>query len=111
MTILSDDRIIIRDVDDGYQIYGTPWHGDAKVASPQSVPLSRILFLAHDRENRLTPLEHIDATSRLLVRCFPTFWDAEGMQYTMGLSDRIVAEIPCHELGFVPDKRVIELLK
>ena len=111
VTLLSDDRVIIRDMGDSYRIYGTPWHGTAGIALPQSVPLSRIFFLAHDHENRLTPVQHADAASRILVRCFPTFWDAEGMNYTLGLCERLSARIPSHELGFVPDKRVIEMLK
>ncbi|MFC2071552.1 hypothetical protein ACFLUU_02380 [Chloroflexota bacterium] len=111
VTLLSDDRIIIRDMGDSYRIYGTPWHGNAEIASPLSAPLNRIFFLAHDHENRLTPVQRVDAASRLLVRSFPTFWDAEGMQYTLGLCERLSARVPCHELGFIPDKHVIGILR
>jgi hypothetical protein len=111
VTLLSDDRIIIRDTGDSFQMYGTPWHGTASIASPRSAPLSAIFFLAHDRENRLTPVQLVDATSRLLVRSFPTFWDAEGMQYTLGLCERLSACVPCYELGFVPDSSVIGMLR
>jgi hypothetical protein len=111
VTLLSDDRIIIRDMGDSYRIYGTPWHGNAEIASPLSAPLSGIFFLAHDHENRLTPVKRADAASRLLVRSFPTFWDAEGMRYTLGLCERISARVSCYELGFVPDKRVIGILR
>lgn len=101
ITILSDDRIIIRDMGDSYRIYGTPWHGDANIALPMSAPLNRILFLAHDNENRLTEIHHTDAISRLLVCSFPTFWDADGMGYTLELCERLSARVPCYELGFV----------
>jgi len=111
MTLLSDDRIIIRETEDGYRIYGTPWHGNAGIASPLSVPLSRVYFLAHDGENRLTPVQGADAASRILVRSFPTFWDSEGMRYTLGLCERLSTRVPCYELGFVPDTRVISMLR
>ena len=111
VTLLSDDRIIIRETEDGYRIYGTPWHGNAEIASPLSAPLSRVYFLAHDGENRLTPVQGADAASRLLVRSFPTFWDSEGMKYTLGLCEHLSTRVPCYELGFVPDKRVISMLR
>ena len=111
VTLLSDDRIIIRETGDGYRIYGTPWHGTAGIASPLSAPLNRIFFLAHDNENRLTPIRCADAASRLLVRSFPTFWNAEGMSYILGLCERLSARVPCHELGFIPDQSVIDMLK
>ncbi|MDP3879111.1 MAG: hypothetical protein Q8Q07_02235 [Dehalococcoidales bacterium] len=111
ITIFSDDRIIVRDMGDSYQMYGTPWHGDAEIASPLSVPLESIFFLVHDQKNRLTPVQPVDAASRILVRSFPTFWDAGGMDYTLGLCERLSSKVPCFELGFLPDKRVIDLLR
>jgi len=96
---------------DSYRIYGTPWHGNAEIASPLSTPLSSIFFLAHDHENRLIPVQGADAASQLLVRSFPTFWDAEGMKYTLGLCQRLSTRVPCYELGFIPDKGVIDILK
>lgn len=53
----------------------------------------------------------IDATSRMIVRSFPTFWDKKGMEFTLGFIDELVTEVPCYELGFVPDKTVIDLVK
>ena len=111
VTLLSDDRIIIRETGDGYRIYGTPWHGSVEIASPSSAPLSRIFFLVHDHENRLTRIQGADVASRLLVRSFPTFWDGEGMSYTLDLCERLSTRVPCYELGFLPDKRVISMLK
>jgi hypothetical protein len=111
VTLLSDDRIVIRDMGNSYRIYGTPWHGSARVKSPLGVPLESIFFIVHDRENKVTPVQPLDAASRLLVRAFPTFWDGEGMSYTLGLCQRLSTETPCYELGFVPDKNVIDMLK
>src|SRR5580700_955964 len=45
--ILSDDRIILRARDGRIWMYGTPWHGDAGIASPDSALLTGIYLLAH----------------------------------------------------------------
>ena len=50
--ILSDDRIILRVRDGRIWMYGTPWHGDAGIASPESAPLSRLYLLEHSNHTR-----------------------------------------------------------
>lgn len=109
-TILSDDRIIIRKIDGRFWIYGTPWHGDAQVCSPERAPLERIFFLNQALENRAKGIERIDATSKLMVCSFPTFWSKEGMEFTLGFIDELTKEVPCYELGFLPDKSVFDLI-
>jgi len=109
-TILSDDRIIIRKIDGRFWIYGTPWHGDAQVCSPERAPLERIFFLNHALENWAKGIERIDATSKLMVRSFPPFWSKEGMEFTLGFIDELTKEVPCYELGFLPDKSVFDLI-
>jgi len=109
-TVLSDDRIIIRKIDSRFWIYGTPWHGDAQVCSPERAPLERIFFLNHALENWAKGIERIDAASKLMVCSFPPFWSKEGMEFTLGFIDELTKEVPCFELGFMPDKSVFDLI-
>lgn len=111
-TILSDDRLIVRpdprSDGDGFLLYGTPWHGDAGVSAPGGVPLRRILVLNQAGENRLEPLSTAAAATLLLVRCFPTFWDRRGMDFTIDIIGRICASVPCYELRFRPEQAAID---
>jgi hypothetical protein len=109
--VLSDDRVIVRKEGGCFMVYGTPFHGDARLASPQGVPLECIYLIDHAPKNRLSPMEPLDVASRLLVRSFPTFWDAEGMAFTVGLLGNLAQTVPCHELGFVPDDRVVDFVR
>jgi hypothetical protein len=111
MTLLSDDRVIVRQREGRFWVYGTPWHGDARVASPDAVPLERIFLIQHANENTAVPLNPLDATSRLLVCSFPTFWDAEGMAFTLKFLDELSQTVPCYELGFVPDESVVDFVR
>ena len=110
-TVLSDDRIIIRKQDGHFWIYGTPWHGDAKLCSPEKVPLKRIFFLNHARENKAARIEGIAAASKLLVCSFPTFWSQPGMEFTLNFYEELTADVRCFDLGFVPDESVIHFVK
>lgn len=107
--LLTDDRIIVRRHNDGYfWIYGTPWHGDVHAASPESAPLERIFLIKHAPQNQAVTLDQQEALSRLLVCAFPTFWDADGMAFTLHFLSELVREVTCDELCFVPDTSFVE---
>jgi hypothetical protein len=110
-TLLSDDRIILRRQDDRYMMYGTPWHGDANIASPEAVPLERIYFLARSSENHVQPLSTMEAVTRLMVCCFPPFYNPEGMEFNLEFLSQLAAEMPCYKLGVMPDFRVVEFVR
>jgi len=111
VSILSDDRIIIRKRNGQFWIYGTPWHGDAKVHSPERAPLGKIFFLKHAKKNSIKKIEPLEAASRLIVCSFPTLWDKKGMEFTLNFCAELAQKIPCYELGFVPDESVVDLVE
>jgi len=110
-TILSDDRVIIRKHEGKLWVYGTPWHGIARCGYPQAAPLTRIFFLNQAAENQLRPLKPIEAHTKMLVRSFPTYWNSAGMDFTLGFLDELVQDVPCFELGFVPDNSVVDFVR
>ena len=109
--ILSDDRVIIRKHEGKFWIYGTPWHGSGRFASPDSVPLTRIYFLKQAPENQLLASKPVDAHTKMLVRSFPTYWNSAGMDFTLGFLDELVQDVPCYELGFVPENSVVDFVR
>jgi hypothetical protein len=110
-TVLNDDRIVVREKDGEFWMYGTPWHGDFREVSPKGMPIRKILFLRHGEKNSAVPKKYAEAISMVLTRCFPPFWDKKGMDYTVGLVHRIISKIPCYELNFVPDREVIQFVR
>jgi len=110
-TILSDDRIIIRKIDRRFWLYGTPWHGDAKMSSPERAPLENIFFLKHAENNSIKRISPVETISRLVLCSFPTFWDKEGMAFTLKFCAELAQKIPCYELGFVPNESVLDFVR
>jgi hypothetical protein len=110
-TILNDDRIVLRWREGRFWMYGTPWHGDYSVVSPNGVPVEKIFFLRHADENSILRKDEISSASMLLTRCFPPLWDADGMRFTLDFCAQIAAEVPCYELGVVPDKNIIDFVR
>jgi len=109
--LLSDDRLVLRRAGSGFWMYGTPWHGDARVYSPDRVALSKIFFLKHARKNAVTKLSPAQAAAAVLKRSFPTFWDKKGMAFSLRFCSELVRRIPCYEFGFLPDKTAVDFIK
>ena len=110
-TVLNDDRIIVREKDGQFWMYGTPWHGDFNEVSSKALPIRKVFFLKHSEKNSVVPQKGVEAVSMLLTRSFPPLWDQKGMDYTLGLLDRMVSKLPCYELHFLPDKRIIDFVR
>jgi len=109
--ILSDDRIVLRVRDGGIWMHGTPWHGDAGIASPECAPLSRLYLLEHSRETELSPVSRGRAAAELLARSFVPHHSPSGLQFTLEFLDRVARETPCFNFRFLPDKSAVEAIR
>lgn len=109
-TLLSDDRVIVRQEEGHFLAYGTPWHGSVVALSPAVYPIERIFVLHHARENSARLLSPAEAASQLFARSFPPFWSPEGMLFSIDLLAELSQAIPCYALGFVPDVQVIDFI-
>jgi hypothetical protein len=114
--VLSDDRIIVR-YDDGrdgpagstgMRMYGTPWHGEAMFASPNSTPLTRIFILEHGHGNVITRLTRSQAAGELFARAFVPFHRHEYLENALGFLEQLVSSVPCYRYSFEPDERAVE---
>jgi len=109
--IYSDDRVVVRRENGQFWAYGTPWHGTGHYAAPNRVPLSGIFVLRHADQNACAPLSSISAVSQLFARCFPTFWNRDGLNFTMAFLESVVAGVPCFDLGFQPTEEIVAFVR
>jgi len=109
--ILSDDRVIVRRWQDRYWACGTPWSGDAGVALARGVPLRHIFLLKHGPCNELRDLSRAEAAAQIMRCVFPTYWDREGMEFSLEFLAGLIQAIPCHELSFVPDRSAVRFVR
>jgi hypothetical protein len=108
--VLSDDRIILRVREGRIWMYGTPWHGDAGIASPECAPLSRLYLLEHSDHTELLSLSPGRAAAELFTRSFVPHHSPKGLQFTLRFLDRVAREIPCSIFRFLPDKSAVEAI-
>lgn len=111
MTVLSDDRIILREHAGQVWMHGTPWHGEAAFAAPEKAPIRRLFILDHAGENKITRLTGSRAAGEIMARSFLPFYDAAALENTMSFLQEIVATIPCYRLEFRPDSSAVEVVR
>ncbi len=111
VTILSDDRVILRKTGDQIWMHGTPWHGDEPLASPTRALLTRGFFLRHASRNQMTDVGRGRAVASLFACSFPPFFSATGLDFTVSLLAEITHLVPFAEFGFLPDSGAIDFVR
>jgi hypothetical protein len=109
--IVSDDRVILRESGGQWRMYGTPWHGDAELASPSSAPLAAIYLLQQAPATRVVEVGRAAAAARLFGCTFPLFYDARALAFTVDCIGRVTADVPVRVLEFTPDASAIEAVQ
>jgi hypothetical protein len=92
----------------GMRMYGTPWHGEAMFASPNSAPLTRIFVLEHGHGNVITRLSRSQAVSELFARSFVPFHRHEYIESALSFLEQLTDSVPCYRYSFEPDRRAVE---
>ena len=103
ITILSDDRIIVRKSGDGFRMYGTPWHGEAEICAASDAPLEAIYLLEQSAASEVRAIDEADAVARLFGCSFPLFYRAESILFTVTFLSEIVQRGIVQTLAFTPD--------
>jgi hypothetical protein len=111
VVVLSDDRTIVRRIGERWLIFGTPWHGQAKALAAVCAELTKIFVLRRSATNEARRIPRLQGASELVARSFPTYWDAAGMRYTLGLVDELTSKVPIYELGFAPTPACVEFVR
>lgn len=109
--ILSDDRIILRTHGKKILMYGTPWHGDAGISSPDCAAVTNIYFLEQYRHNEILPLAPGMAAAELFARSFVPRHCAHGLDFSLGFMERVTRQIPCNIFRFLPQQSAVEAIR
>ncbi len=109
-SVLSDERVAIRGKEAPFRVFGTPWAGDAGLASATGCDLAAIFFLRHGEEDRLEPLARSEALLRFLSLLTISWYDPDRMPEQLRVVEQMVSALPCYELSFRPSPDVVEIL-
>lgn len=109
--VLSDDRVILRQDDEGIWMYGTPWHGDEPLAMPMRTRLTRGFFLSHGARNSIADVRLIERVAKLFACSFPPFFSRDGLDFTITFLSSIASAVTFFDLAFIPDNEIVEFVR
>jgi len=95
----------------GMRMYGTPWHGEAMYASPNSAPLTRIFVLEHGHGNVITLLTPSQAVAELFARSFVPFHRHEYVESALSFLEELANAVPIYRYAFEPDQRAVDKIR
>lgn len=97
VTMINDDKPIVRLLDDKFYIYGTPWNGKHSISNNIKAPIKAIYYLAQSRDNKCVRCSPIDAISKILSQTVLPDNKAE-MTTLLNMLEKLVSDIPVFDL-------------
>lgn len=95
--IINDDKPVLRRIDGGWTVYGTPWSGKHDLSSPVGVPLGGIAFLKRGEQNRIYKMSPAEAVPAMISQCV-RFSHKGCMRRQLELIDMLLREAPVWQL-------------
>jgi hypothetical protein len=110
-SVFTDETTAIRFEDGKAVAYSTPFCGELGIVAPNiSAPIENLFFLKHAARNFIKPLSLIDASSRLIGCTFLPIRTEPWLSCALRFSEKICRSISCHEFGFCPEKKAVEVI-
>lgn len=110
-TVMSDDRIVVRESHGRFWMYGTPWHGEGRYAVAGRTPLETVYFLKQARRMGARLISPAEATARLMACSFLPFHDGDALQASLGHFERLVGAVECFELSVTLEAPVADFVR
>ncbi len=106
--LFSEERIIMRRLDDGWHLWGTPWKGTGVIARNESAPLNALVFLSQAPETKISKLPPSAALRRLLETVSIPWYSQEWTDKGLAVCESLLRAIPAYELAFRPDQTAVQ---
>jgi len=107
---LSDDRIVVREIDGAFRFFGTPWAGEGQVAAYGDVALKALAFIHHGSENCIRPISPASALKQLMPTSSILWFDRSSLEKTLSFCHDLVETIPAFEIHCRPDPSAADLI-
>jgi hypothetical protein len=106
-TIINDDRLIIRRINDNYFMYNTPMYYADK---PKTAPVNEIHLIHHSPVNSTSLITGAIAVSRVMAFCIQNNYDKRLIQNYIDFISGLCQNADIYETGFLPELSIVKYL-
>lgn len=100
VTMLGEDQVVLRYLEEQFWIFGTPWHERPELCSPIGVPLTKVFFLERTDGEQLERLLPVEGVKRLLQTAFIPYYRSEKMPGILGRLTMLAEEVPFYRIRY-----------
>lgn len=108
VTMINDDKPLLRFEEDGVYAYGTPWDGKHHISCNKKAKLKGICFLKRATENKIYRIDQNDALPRLMNQIYRPR-QTEGLLKTMDYVNKLLEQVPMYILECNMDKEAAKV--
>ena len=109
--LFSEDRLIVRSMNDQWHLWGTPWYGEGDIARNESAPLAAFIFLRQSKKNKINKLSSSDGLPRLLQTVSIPWYSEEWTSKGLALCELLLRDIPVFEFAFMPNQTAVQAVE
>jgi len=111
VTILGEDQVILRCLDDQFWAFGTPWHLDPMVCSPMGAPLNGLFFLDRKKHTGLHRLTLLTAFERILQTAFIPYYREDALEKIMDTISKLINAVPLKTLSYNLEDNLLNIIE
>lgn len=97
VTMINDDKPIVRYIDNNFIIYGTPWNGKHSLSNNIKAPIKAIYYLHQAKENKVVKCDPISSISKILSQTILPD-NKKIMNNLLDMMEKLVCNIPMFDL-------------
>ena len=97
VTMINDDKPIVRYIDGEFIIYGTPWNGKHSLSNNIKAPIKAIYYLHQAKENKVERCDPISSISKMLSQTILPD-NKNIMNELLDMMEKLVCNIPMFDL-------------
>lgn len=107
--LLIGDRPGLRKINGEWIAFGMPWDGKDAIHRQVSVPVRALVWLSQAKENRITPMNPMQAMTVMLRQAMMPVWDDKAMDGAAALMGTLACDVPMYHLRCLPDEAAARL--
>lgn len=110
-SIINGDYGIIRQTENGFHVYGSPWSGTSPYKMNTDSPVSAVILLKQSETNQLNRLERFDMMQGFLPNCLLPYWHKPSLEPALDVINSFLQAVPVYELKCRPDYEAVEMAR
>ena len=110
MTVLDEDRVVLRQLGGQVWAFGTPWHAEPRLCSPRGMLVERTFFLQQVESDTVREIRPAAATTLLLRSSWLPIYDPEGTQSILEVAGQAAIQARPFLLGHASGNGLLDRL-